>query len=132
MIEEGLIALLLADTNGVAALVGTRVYGVKLPQNPTLPAVVCARVSESPEYATEGMIGLSSGRFQIDCWADGLAGSRNLKEAVRKLLSGYKGTIGSETIRASFLETSTDLYDSELDAHRVSMDFLIWHVEPTS
>ncbi len=131
MIEEGLIALLLADTD-VATLVSTRVYGVKLPQDPVLPAVICTRISESPEYATEGMIGLSSGRFQIDCWADGLADSRNLKEAVRILLSGYSGTIGSETIRASFQETSTDLYDSELDAHRVSMDFLIWHVEPTS
>ena len=131
MIEEGIIALLLADTD-VAALVSTRVYGVKLPQDPTLPAVVMARISESPEYATGGMVGLSAGRFQIDCWAAGLAGSRNLKEAVRKLLSGYKGTIGAEAIRGSFQETSTDLYDSELDAHRVSMDFLIWHVEPTS
>ena len=131
MIEEGLRTLMVNDA-GVSAKVGTRVYGVKLPQKPTLPAIVFFRVTEDPVYDTSGMTGLSSGRFQVDCWDKNLKGSRDLKEAVRKLLSGFKGTANGETIDGSFLESAGDLYDPDLDAHRASIDFLVWYKETTT
>lgn len=130
MIEEGLLTFVKADAT-VGGLISDRMYGVKLPQQPTLPAIVFFRVSGERIFDTDGETGLADGRFQFDCWDDNLRGARELAEAVRKRLSGYSGAAGGETVQGAFLENDQDLYDSELDAHRVMMDYLVWYNETT-
>jgi len=131
MIEEGLVTFILADTT-IAGKIVDRLYGKILPQKPTFPAMVYARISGERMFATEGETGLADGRFQIDCYASGLKDARELAAAVRKRLSGYKGAAGSEKINGSFLENDQDLYESAIKAHRVQMDFSVWYNEATS
>ena len=128
MIEEGLVTFLLADT-AIAARISNRMHAVKLPQKPVLPALVYTRISSNRGYHSEGQDSLASPRFQLDCWDPDVKGSRELAADVRKRLSGHKGAAGSETIQGAFLADDNDLYDFELDAHRVQMDFIVWHDE---
>jgi hypothetical protein len=70
MTVEGAIVSRLKADSAVSAIVGSRVYRLKLPQQPTLPAIRVQRVSRV-EY--EGHLRGRSGRFrsriQIDAFA---------------------------------------------------------------
>ena len=53
---------------GLSALVGTRVYPLRVPQNPTLPAVTYQRSGGSNED-THDQSTAHSPRIQFTCWA---------------------------------------------------------------
>lgn len=69
-LETAIVERLKAD-NAVAALVSTRVYRLKLPQQPTLPAVRVQRISRVEDQAhLRGRSGLFRTRIQIDAIAN--------------------------------------------------------------
>ena len=61
----------LTGNGAVAALVGTRVYPVVLPQNPTLPAIVYQELRTGTVVASDGDTGLREGRWQLSLWGAG-------------------------------------------------------------
>jgi len=124
MIEQGLRTLLLDDV-ALNLLVDSRIYGLKLPQKPTLPALVITKIDGNDRYSTEGSTGPTQGRFQIDCWADHLGEARTVSKAVNNILSGYKGIAGDELIQGSFVQTETDGHDWELKTFRRMLDFMV-------
>lgn len=91
-IEAALFELLTEDA-GVAGLVGSRVYPVVLPQNPTLPAVVYQELRTAALSATGGDTGRRESRMQVSYWAESYAGVKAGKAALVALLSGYRGGI---------------------------------------
>jgi hypothetical protein len=96
-IEVALRSILLADA-GVAAIVGTRIYRNKLPQNVTYPAIRYQLISTPwGEYRTVdgAAVDYAKPRFQIDCWATAADGELALADAVFAALEGYHGTFGS-------------------------------------
>lgn len=131
-INAGLRAFLGADS-AISAIIGampnTRVYPVRLPQNPTLPAITYFRVSGQRVHASSGALGLSGPRMQIDCWATKYEDAHALAELVRKRIDGYRGPMGSETVQGVFFESERDLYEPEPDQHRVSRDYFVWFSE---
>lgn len=124
MIQQGLRTLLITDGT-ITGLIGERCYGVLLPQDPTLPALVLTTISDSPDYTHQNASGLEETRFQIDSWAASLSGARALAAAVKSKLSGFEGAAGDETIDSAFLTNQQDLHDLELQAYRVTQDFEI-------
>jgi hypothetical protein len=56
VIEEALRARLIGQS-GLTALVSTRVYPLGLPQNPTLPAITYALVSDNGHTTSEATAG---------------------------------------------------------------------------
>lgn len=67
-IEQGIYERLLALAS-LTALVGTRVYQMKLPQSPALPAVRVQRISGVGRQHLRGPDGLFRSRVQIDAYA---------------------------------------------------------------
>lgn len=125
-IEDGLVALLLADS-GVSALVGTRIYPLKLPQDDGLPAIRFQRISGERVRTLDGPTGLVRPRIQIDAYGKTYAEAKAVAEAVEALLDGYSGPAGTDQIEAVSLETDRDLDENPLgeEAARVSMDFFV-------
>lgn len=119
----------LQAVSAVTDLVGTRVFPAPLPQGQTLPAVTYQRVSGARESAMGSDTGVAHPRIQVDCWASSYSGVKALATAVRGALQRYSGTIATVEIQDSFLKNDIDLFEDEIEANRVMLDFEIWHRE---
>lgn len=131
-IAAGLRTFLLADST-IASLIGSgsaaRLYPVKLPQGPTMPAITYQTISGQRVHSADGASGLSGPRIQIDCWGSTYAQADALFEAVRKRLDGYRGPAGSKDIQGAFFDTERDFYEADAELYRKSADFIIWNTE---
>lgn len=131
MIGAGLRTLLINDS-GVSNLIGSRMYPVRLPQSPTVPAIVYMAITGQRFHNTEGSSGLSGPRIQIDCWAATFSETQSLALAVRKVLDGYRGAAGDDTIQGAFFDSERDFFEADAGVsglYRTSMDFFIYFEE---
>ena len=127
-IGANLRTFLLADS-GIAAAVESRVYPIRLPQAPGMPAVTYFKVSGLRHYGTAGPEGLSRPRIQIDCWARTYAAALSVAELVRQRLEGYSGAMGSATIQGVFFENEQEFFEAEPELYRVSRDYMVFFEE---
>ena len=138
-LEAELRAFLLADAM-IASLVGTGsgfagVYPAPAPQGAPSPFVTFQRITADRVYSIYGPSGLAGPLIQIDCWSEapehgGTYGeTKDLAEAVRRRLDGYRGAMGSVTVQEVTIETESDLYEPQDKTRRVSFDFRIWFEE---
>ena len=122
----------LSNDTDVSALASSRVYPMKLPQGWTLPAITYQRVSGVREHNLSGPSGRARPRFQIDCWASDYDGAKDLADKVRLCLDGLKDDINTESdVGGITLEADRDIWEENIDAYRISMDFIIPHFEAT-
>lgn len=119
---------LLADAS-ILATVGQRIYPIRLPQNPTLPAITYLKVSGLRHYKTNGPQNLSRPRVQIDCWATTYAAALSLAEDVRQALEGYSGAMGTKTVQGTFFENEQEFFEDEPLYYRHSRDYFVWFEE---
>lgn len=109
----------------VVVIVGARMHARKLPQTPTLPAIVYQRVDTRRLHDMAGPDGLPRPRLQITCWATSPAGAYDLAAAVRARLDGYRGAWGSLTIGSCLCVAERDLDDPETGRSAVAQDYMI-------
>lgn len=127
-IEEDLRTFLVADP-AITALVVGRIYPLKLPQDPTLPAIAYMRVSGFRGRVQDGPAGYARPTFQIDCWADSYLEAKNVADAVRQRLQAYKGTMGTTEVQSVRFLGDRDDFERDVENFRILMDFEIWHLE---
>jgi len=116
---------MIADSNSIiksyldtcatlTALVGTRIYCPRLPENTTLPAVsFFTRGGTSTPYIP----GILNPSVQFDCWADDPIEARSIYRALYDNLQGIQNqTVGSYAILSAIEEVQgQDLVDNEID-----------------
>lgn len=104
-----------------SALVGERVYPIRLPQKATLPAIAYSRVSSPPTRTHSGRGTLEHPRYQLDCWAATYLEAEALAAAVIQALDGQRwGNV-------SLAENEIDDADPETGLFRRIVDVTIWH-----
>lgn len=127
MIEDALYTYLMAQT-AIRNIIGTRLYPDKLPQDPTLPALVYNNVGSSPMVQHSGPAKLESTRFQFDAFARTSRDARLLIDAVRLALESYRGSMGTHRVDAIFvLDHAVGDFDDVPDDFRRMSEFVIWH-----
>lgn len=120
----------LLDDAGIAALVNTRVFPVRLPERSTLPAIAWQRASTNRTYTydrQEDAEPWASVRVQIDCWGRSPEEVIDVSEAVMFSLSGYDDLMSGELLTTSFNIDEFDLFDSATKQYRRVLDFRISH-----
>lgn len=117
MIEADLRTYLIAHAD-IFPLVGSRVYPMLLPQNPTLPAITYQRVSGPKVQSLKGINALSHPRIQFDCWAATYTAVKGLAEKLISALNDYSGVI---------FYGDRDMYEQDVEVYRVSIDIAIWY-----
>lgn len=131
-IGVGLRARLIANAT-VLGLVSTRIYPDRLPQSPTLPALVYNLVSGMDEPHLNGLVGVAHTRVQIDAYATTRIAANALATAVRDALAadtgrGLWGTVPVQGVTPQGGERyqTQDLADGSDDPQRItSRDYLI-------
>lgn len=100
MTIESSLFTTLSGHAGLAALIGTRIYPVCLPQEATLPCVVVLRVSteRGQGFGVTQPIVISRPHLRFSCWALTHDGALDVCAQLRAALraSGYPLLFGSE------------------------------------
>ncbi|MGB0889859.1 MAG: DUF3168 domain-containing protein [Solirubrobacterales bacterium] len=131
-IDTSVRARLIEVTAVTDIVPASRIYPLKLPQNPTFPAITYRVISDVPEYDLEGEAGLSHARIQIDCYGASSSGedpydvARALGLEVRAALSAYQGTVDGVEFQTSFVVGGPrTVYADRLEQYFESIDFRI-------
>ena len=106
------VASILSSAPAISALVGTRVYPVTIPTDPTLPALDYKIVGGS-STATQDTYGNQRYRLEVNCWGDTYSDAVTLRAAVVATLSQYS----ADGVFISYLMPQ-DFYDDELLQYR--------------
>lgn len=133
LIESAIYSLLKNDGT-INGLVGTKIYPNLVPQSIAMPAITYQEISSPREYTASGATGTTEARFQINCWDDNYSGAKEVAEAVRKKLSGYKGTVGILKIQSCFLVDEDDMPQASpetdvLKRYGKRLDFILMYDE---
>lgn len=122
-LEDGLVALLNADS-GVNALLAGRVYPVQgPPDNPTYPYTTYQDITASSDYALDGAE-TQTRRIQFDHWGMAYADGKTIAKAFRNVLSGFSGTLQDGT-RVLFSKRLNylDNFDEDTRSYRSISEF---------
>lgn len=109
-LDDAVYTLLKNDAT-VAALVGTRIYSMYLPEGESLPAITFQQISGVPNYSCDGAVGQRESRYQITGWGVTAVQARALAAAIDAAVSAYGGTVASVTIQAAFVQSIYDVPD---------------------
>ena len=116
--------ILLAN-GAVAALVGTRIYPLKLRQAATMPAITYSTIAGGDDVTHDGARGLADLTVQVDCWGLTYLQMDGLFNAVLAALLGYS----SATVQGIFLVRRMDMYENESELYRRTADYGVWFKE---
>lgn len=129
---------LLLTFSDVTAIVGSRIYRLRLPQTPTLPAIRLQRIDANEELHLRGPSGIQVARVQVDSVALSGPDAERLDAAVHgdgvtTGLRAWKGMIGGGGSPADTFEIRLirpagvrEGYDAlELKQYKVMRDFLV-------
>jgi len=127
---EDLIYSRLSGFAGLAALVATRIYANRAPQNVTRPYIVFHLVTEEtpqPQQVT-GATDLIRARYQFDCYAENLPAARDVRAQLRLALKRWKSA-GPPLVQVVFALTAIDLSEPETRLHNCTADYEINYEE---
>jgi hypothetical protein len=139
-------AFLLADT-AIAALVGTRVYPVIVPQGAPYPAITIRKISGIRYGHLRGPASLVRPRYQIDAIADGGTAaayrqSQALGTLIRQRLEAFDGVMVDATVSPVVswrvwvqFDDERDLFDPEDVSggfSRHSADYFVFYNVPAT
>jgi hypothetical protein len=114
---------------GLKALVSSRIYPPPAPQNAAYPLVTYQEIDRQPIHVMGGTAGVVHIRYQVDSWAETLAGAKAVAAQVAAALDNYSGTSDGVVIKNSFLDSGqSSPYDDSDGLHRYIQDFLIEYV----
>lgn len=116
----------LQTQTGLTALVGTRIHPVRMPQEPTFPAIVITKVSKPRVTAHTGDSRLANPRYQFTCWAVKHSVAVQIAAELRISLSGFKGLMNGRRVDASLLENEIDSSDPDTGAYAQIVDYIFW------
>jgi Protein of unknown function (DUF3168) len=128
MLAADLTAYLKADTT-VATAVSGRVFPNIVPQGSAFPAISYNQVSGVRLYdINNGPTGRAMPRITINSWSDRYITVRQLADAVRERLNGFRGIMGSTNVGRITLDNEFDTFEEEAGQsgiHRVVQDYII-------
>lgn len=130
----------LLEPSELRTALGTRVYPVKLPQNPTLPAMSIQRVSGVRYQSLRGRASLARPRYQFDIWtregtASAFSESQRLGRLLLDRIEGKDISVMDDDVSpaepriVSFeFDSDRDLFETDVNGglYRYSADFFIW------
>lgn len=134
---EAAIRSILVSNGAVSAVVSTRVYPTRTPDNATFPCISYQRVLSTREHRLDGAGNLTFSSFQIDIWtpkttAGGGGGAEQARDLARKVqtaLDGYRGTVLSVDIQGILSENETHGWEQEIEVYRVTQQWKVMHRE---
>jgi hypothetical protein len=123
MTVEAAVFNLLSNDAGVSGVVSNRIYPVKLPQDPTYPALTYFRVSALRHSVMGNDTGLVEKRIQVSSWAKLYSEVNNLAERVRDAMQRTRGVFSGVEILDIFMEgDGPEIWEDAVGAYQAITD----------
>lgn len=119
------IKTLTAVTDIIGTGSSARIYYQKLPNDPTLPAIVYNRISSPRSRTHDGDSNLSKPRIQYSIWAETDTGVMALADAFENEFKSFSGTAGSSKVYATIVENRLSLIDPDSKYYHIPIDLMI-------
>lgn len=130
MTVEILASNWLKTRTAVTALVpAARIYQLKLPQTPTLPAIRVQLIANPKTYHLRGPQGLERARVQIDVYVsetmppDPYGKAGEIADAIDGAMGGVTFTVSGIKVQGAFRIDRRALYEDAVKAIRIQQDF---------
>lgn len=132
-IEAALHSLMSGDAT-ITDLVSTRIFINLALQGAAVPHITYQQLSGLRDQVMIGPSGLVESRFQINNWSDVYTETRSMANAVRGLLDGFSGTVGTVEIEAIHLIDESDIPQfpagkDVIKRYGKRLDFTVWFKE---
>lgn len=118
MTVGALVKARLTGYSGTSAIVGTRVYPLRLPQNPTYEAITYQRISNGPQ---NGSTEIRESRWQINCWAQTYAEAHTLAGQVKAAFENWT----DDNIKMAYVANEIDDDNDEVKVYRTIVDVML-------
>lgn len=119
---------LLLERPGVTNQVAQRIYPAVMPDDVDFPAVVYELISDTAEYSNDnawnGGETARRLRFQFDSYAETLEEARRVDDAIRAVLSGFRGNAGGCRLTV-FRSNSFQSWFQDEEFWRVATDYIV-------
>lgn len=129
MNATGIFYKLLKDDAAVAAIIGEKIYPVKLPQGVALPAAVVSVVAVSPILSKDAVSDEDFVRVQVSSYATTYKQAHELDNAIRAALDNYDGSVvaGLETWDVKNIQylNGNDVFEMEKEVFHRASDYEI-------
>lgn len=119
MLETKLYTALTGDTT-VAGVVGTRIYPLVMPQDPTFPAITYERISGEKVNGLDGYLHMENAHIMVMIWATAYDTAKELAEDVHDCMNKVVAF-------RSILVNDPDGYDVNTGLYFVSQDYSCWN-----
>jgi hypothetical protein len=110
MIEEAIVSLVTANA-AVKALIGTRLYPNLIPEKAQLPAAAYQLTSTGTNYNHSGQSSIATPELGFTFDSRSYDEAKAIGAAVKAVLSGYRGTVGTVKIGSVFLKDEFEAYN---------------------
>lgn len=132
MLESDLVAFLKADST-INSAVNGRVFPNIVPQGSPFPAISYNQVSGVRlRNIPNGPTGRAMPRITINSWAERYSAAKDLADAVRIRLDGFRGIMGSTDVGRVTLDNEFDDFAEEAGTkgvHRILQDYIFSYIE---
>lgn len=127
-IEKALTTYLLTQS-GLTALISNRIHFLKLPQTPTLPAIVIQKIDAPRLHGFSADYGVMT-RIQTTSWALTYTGASAVQEQIRTATQNYMNqTMDGVEVKNIEFDEGPDSYEDDTGRYGKIVDLLIWHTE---
>lgn len=121
MIEVAIVDLI-TKNSGIIALIGDRIYPLRLPQDVIFPAMTYSVISNPEGHITHW----GNPRIQLDVFSERFLEGRDISTRIKNLLRGYSGIDNTNAVKIKQIVFINWQDIPEMDnLYRVSMDFKI-------
>ncbi len=109
---------------GLSALVGSRIYPNKLPQDPTFPAVRYQIIDEVPVHSMQTTSGMREARVQVDVFDPDYSDVTAVSDQVELALGRWTDLAADPVVHDVKLMDSARYYEDDIELERKRFDFL--------
>lgn len=127
-IEEAVVARMQGYA-GLAALIGPRVFPLRVPQDAAMPAIAYQKISSPKTASHGGGSHLAQSRIQITIEADTYREVKSTADQVRACWDGFRGTVSGVRIDGALVQDDRDGWSDQHSAPVVRVDVMVWHYE---
>lgn len=128
-IEDGIRAYLTGSPYPLA--VQGRVYSHAAPQNGAQPYIVIYRIAVTPRHTQRGPVVITERLMQFSIFGLSQSTVLGIADALRRLMDGYTGQMGSYAVTGVFLSGERSQYNEASKLHQIAADYRIQYIEET-
>lgn len=130
MSAEKAVNNILTNDAPVTGVVSSRIYPVKLPQDPTYPALTYFGVSALRHSVMGNDTGIVERRVQVSAWAETYPDAKDLVNKVRNALQRVRGTYNGVEVLDIFLENDgPEIWEDQVNVYQHISDFNVIYRE---